>query len=191
MKLDRSFYARKTTEVARDLLGKYLVHRIVVLDGPTYSIEGMIVETEAYDGVEDRAAHASHGITPRSKPLFGEVGHAYVYLIYGTNFCFNAVAHPPGEVGAVLFRAAELSGDRKDKYKAASGCGRLCKAFQISKLDNTEDLTGNSLWLEDRGLVVKDKDVAITPRVNVDYAGEWAKKKWRYYIKGNKAVSRP
>src|SRR6266545_1043522 len=96
--LKRSFYGRSTVEVARDLLGKLLVHG---------EAAGIIVETEAYLGADDLAAHSARGITPRTRVVFGPPGHAYVYFIYGRYECLNVVAEPEGKPGCVLIRAVE------------------------------------------------------------------------------------
>src|SRR5271167_476767 len=141
MALARSFYHRPTIEVARDLLGKVLVH------GPT---AGIIVETEAYLGGDDLAAHSARGITPRTRVIFGPPGHAYVYFIYGMYECLNLVAEPEGQPGCVLVRAIEpLAGiatmrRRRPAAKRledlASGPGKLTLALDITRKQNGADL---------------------------------------------------
>jgi DNA-3-methyladenine glycosylase len=164
--LGRGFYQRATVTVAKDLLGKYLVRR--TLRG---TVCGRIVETEAYDGPEDLACHSCHGKTERTKVMFGPAGHAYVYLIYGVHYCFNVVTKKPGS--AVLIRALE--------QKEASGPGKLCQWLEIDKKFNGWDLTqGRRLWIADAGGAVPK--IKSSPRIGVDYAGEWAQKPWRFFV---------
>jgi DNA-3-methyladenine glycosylase len=194
MKLDRSFYSRSTRTVARELLGKVLVRR---LNGRLLS--GMIVETEAYVGPHDLACHASKGRTARTEVMFSEGGVAYVYMIYGFYFCLNAVTEAEGYPAAVLIRAVEPLGNRAmmeyfrnqppKPTDIASGPGKLCMAMQIDRSLNGESLTGNRLWVEDRGLSVAR--IARSPRVGVDYAGVYRDKPWRFFVSGNPHVSRP
>ena len=193
MKLPRSFYEQSTLEVARQLLGKYLVRKHV--DGTTV---GKIVETEAYVGPEDKACHASKGRTPRTKVMFGQAGHAYVYLVYGFHHMLNIVTESVDFPAAVLIRAVEpvqgvelMQMRRKDETlrNLASGPGKLCQAFAIDRALNGDDLCGKLLYLEDRGEVVSK--VVTMPRIGVDYAGEWKNKPWRFLIKGNQFVSKP
>jgi DNA-3-methyladenine glycosylase len=171
--LPRAYFNRPTITVARSLLGKYLVRAI---DGRT--IAGQIVEVEAYVGPEDKACHASKGRTLRTDVMFGPGGVAYVYLIYGMYHCFNVVTEREEFPSAVLIRAIEIDEELID------GPGRLCRALQIDRRLNRADLTtGESLWFEDRGAVVKKGDVLAHPRVGVDYSGEWAKKLWRFRLR--------
>src|SRR5881396_1200060 len=140
-----SFYARRTLTVARDLLGKHLVREI---SGTTRS--GRIIEVEAYVGPHDRACHASKGRTQRTEVLFGPPGVAYVYLIYGMYHCLNVVTEREEFPSAVLIRAIEIDGELID------GPGRLGRTLQIDRRLNRADLTtGESLWFEDRGALVK------------------------------------
>jgi DNA-3-methyladenine glycosylase len=169
MKLEREFYAQPCLEVARALIGKHLVHR-----AGRKRLEGRIVETEAYIGVEDQACHARFGPTKRSKPLFGPPGHAYVYLIYGMYDCFNVVTEPDGRPAAVLVRALEPGPGVAGK---TDGPGKLCRALGISRAHNQLDLTGTHLWIEDRGGA--QPAIVATPRIGIDYAGEWAARPWR------------
>jgi DNA-3-methyladenine glycosylase len=193
VKIPRSFYEQPTLDVARRLLGTYLVRRHG--DGTTV---GRIVETEAYVGPDDRACHASRGRTPRTQVMFGRAGHAYVYLIYGFHHMLNIVTEAVDFPAAVLIRAVEpwkgieLMAERrgtKDRRNLASGPGKLCQAFAIDRALNGGDLCGRELYLEDRGEPAP-KFIA-TPRIGVDYAGEWMHKPWRFVIHGNEFVSRP
>jgi DNA-3-methyladenine glycosylase len=192
-KLGREFYRRPTLEVAESLLGKVLVRR---LNGR--KLAGKIVETEAYIGQEDLACHASRGKTPRTWILFEPGGCAYVYMIYGIYFCLNVVTETEGYPAAVLIRAIEplshtsvmrelRKGPGRD-HDIGSGPGKLCMAMAIDKALNGEDLSGNTLWIEDRKLEVGP--VGTTPRIGVDYAGDYRNKPWRFYVRGNPHVSR-
>ena len=126
MKLDRQFYNRDTILVARELLGKQLVH---IVAGAVKRV-GRIVETEAYLGPHDLAAHSVRGRTKRTEPMFGPPGHAYVYLIYGIYYCMNVVTEPEGHASAVLLRALEPVRNLEGKTK---GPGLLCQAMGIDK----------------------------------------------------------
>ena len=171
--LPRIYFNRPTLTVARSLIGKYLVRAI---DGRT--LAGKIDEVEAYVGSEDRACHASKGRTQRTEVMFGPPGVAYIYLIYGMYHCLNVVTEREEFPSAVLIRAIELDGALID------GPGRLCRAMQIDRRLNRVDLTiGESLWFEDRGKLVERRDVGVHPRIGVDYAGEWAKKPWRFRLR--------
>ena len=182
MKLPRAFYARDTRAVAKDLLGKALVH----LDGGVRRA-ARIVETEAYHGPSDLASHARFGPTPRAAIMFGPPGVAYVYLIYGRSHCMNVVTGPEGFPSAVLLRAAEpLEGC----LHSTTGPGNLCRALAIRREDdNGRDLSGDVLFLEDAA--PPGEPVVAARRVNVDRAGPWAEKRWRYALAGNPWVSRP
>jgi DNA-3-methyladenine glycosylase len=171
--LSRTYFNRPTVTVARSLIGKYLVRAI---DGRI--LAGKIVEVEAYVGPEDKACHASKGRTKRTDVMFGPGGVAYVYLIYGMYHCLNVVTEREEFPSAVLIRAIEIDGE------LINGPGRLCRALQIDRRLNRVDLTiGESLWFEDRGALVKRGDVEAHPRIGVDYAGEWAKKPWRFRLR--------
>ena len=172
--MPRRFYARPTVEVARALLGACLVHRDRV---------GRIVETEAYLGLDDLAAHASRGRTDRTRVLFGPPGHAYVYLIYGMYECLNLVAEPDGTPGCVLIRALEpVRGLRGP----ASGPGRLTRAMGISRRHNGCDVTQGPLVVR-APLDPEPFSVAVTPRVGITRCADWP---LRFYIEGNAFVSR-
>lgn len=171
--LSRRYFGRPTVQVARSLIGKYLVR---VIDGRT--LAGKIIEVEAYVGSQDKACHASKGKTQRTEVLFGPAGVAYVYLIYGMYHCLNVVTEREEFPSAVLIRAIDIEG------KLIDGPGRLCRALQIDRCLNRVDLTtGESLWFEDRGKLVESRDVGAHPRIGVDYAGEWAKKPWRFRLR--------
>lgn len=182
MKLTRDFYRNDTKSVARKLLGKHLV-----LKAGGDERRGRIVEVEAYVGAHDLAAHSSKGITPRTRVMYGPPGHAYVYLIYGIHHCLNLVTEPEGHGAAVLLRALEpISGIDGD----TRGPGRLCKALGIDRSFNGADLLGDVLFVEDSGTEQEESDVVATPRIGVDYAGEWALRPLRFYLRGNSWVSR-
>jgi len=169
-------------------------------------VAGRIVETEAYGGAEDRASHARAGLTARTAPMFGAPGHAYVYLVYGMHECLNVVAHPPGAAGAVLLRALEpqtglelMRRRRARPHDAAericAGPARLCQALAVDRRFSGHDLTVvDELWLspppDDRKLDAED--VAVGRRIGVGYSGdEWASRPWRFWLRGNRSVSRP
>lgn len=185
--LPRSFYARPAQEVARDLLGKILIH------GPA---AGRIVEVEAYLGASDPAAHAFRGLTPRTRVLFGDPGHAYVYLIYGMYECLNLVAEPAGSPGCVLIRALEpLAGIEAMRercpsggaiHRLASGPGKLTRAMGIDRGHNGVDVTAGPLRLESDGWI--PPATAVSPRIGIRAAADWP---LRFYVEGNPAVSLP
>jgi DNA-3-methyladenine glycosylase len=190
--LKREYYKQGTIEVAKSLLGKILLH-----DAPEGETVGRIVETEAYLGPEDQAAHSSGGRrTARNEVMYGEKGHAYVYFIYGMYFCFNITTGIfVGKPEAVLLRALEpISGQdlmikrRGTKINLTNGPSRLCIAMGITKLQNQFDLTTSPLYIED-AKEISSSDIVKTTRVGVDYAGEWKNKTWRFYIKENSFVS--
>jgi DNA-3-methyladenine glycosylase len=164
------------------MLGKLLVHHST--EGKR---AGRIVEVEAYVGAEDRANHASRGRTPRTAVMFGPPGHAYVYLIYGMHYCFNAVTEREGYPAAVLVRALEPV---ENVSLPTNGPGRLCRAMGIDRHLDGADLTDNVLLLADDGIRVPAWDVVQAPRVGVAFAGEWAALPWRFYVRGNPFVSR-
>ncbi len=179
--LPRAYFNRPTITVARSLVGKYLIRCI---DGR--EIAGKIIEVEAYVGSQDKACHASKGRTQRTEVMYGPGGVAYVYLIYGMYHCLNVVTEREEFPSAVLIRAVEIDGELID------GPGRLCRALQIDRRLNRVDLTsGESLWFEDRRVLVKGGDVVAHPRIGVDYAGEWAKKPWRFRLCKVTAPTRP
>jgi len=171
--LPRVYFNRPTVTVARSLIGKYVVREI---DGRI--LAGKILEVEAYVGPQDKACHASKGRTQRTEVLFGPPGVAYVYLIYGMYHCLNVVTEREEFPSAVLIRAIEIDGELID------GPGRLCRSLQIDRRLNRADLTtGEFLWFEDRRASVERRKVEAHPRIGVDYAGEWAKKPWRFRLR--------
>lgn len=180
--LPRSFYDRDTKLVARELLGKHLVH---VTPGGTRI--GRIVEVEAYLGEHDLAAHSSKGRTERTKIMFGPPGHSYVYLIYGMHHCMNVVTEGEGHASAVLLRALEPV---QALLGSAKGPGLLCRAMEIDRRLNGHDLLNGNFFITDPGL---DPSIRIVkrPRIGVDYAKHWAKRHLRFYIKGSPFVSKP
>jgi DNA-3-methyladenine glycosylase len=181
-KLPRSFYDRDTVVVARDLLGKCLVLR----SGDRERI-GRIVEVEAYLGSHDLAAHSSRGLTERNKVMFGPPGYAYVYLIYGMYFCMNVVTEREGHASAVLLRAIEPV---KNVEGRTQGPGLLCRAMRIDKRLNGHDLLSAEFYLAEPA-DSKPSVIVKRPRVGVDYAGHWARRHLRFYLKGNPFISRP
>lgn len=194
-KLRREFFARDTHAVARALLGKLLVRQI-----HDTTMSGRIVEVESYLGERDAASHASRGRTPRTEVMFGPAGYAYVYFIYGMYHCFNIVTEDPGVAAAVLVRALEpvkgveqMQAWRKndDIKLLTSGPGRLCQALAIDRSFSGEDLVrGQELWVADDGGRVAQRDIVVTTRVGVDYAGADALRPWRYYVKSSPFVSK-
>lgn len=180
-KLPRAFYARDTITVARELLGKYLVR----VTGAVERI-GKIVEVEAYLGPHDLASHSSKGRTRRTEVMFGPPGCAYVYLIYGMHHCTNVVTEPEGSGSAVLLRALEPISNVDSRTQ---GPALLSKAMHIDR-----SLTGHDLLSDDFYLAEPPEpaafDIVFTPRIGVDYAGEWADEPLRFYIAGNPFVSR-
>jgi DNA-3-methyladenine glycosylase len=201
--LERSFFERTTDEVARDLLGVW-----VIRSTPEGLSGGPIVETEAYGGPEDLASHARAGLTRRTTPMFGECGHAYVYLVYGMHECLNVVAYSGAAAGAVLIRALEpvvgVDDIRRRRGRPTdpadrlcSGPAKLCQGLGVDRSLDGHDLTlGEGLWLarleSDSGVRVQSEtQIESGPRVGVGYAGVWAAKPWRFWVAGNRSVSRP
>jgi DNA-3-methyladenine glycosylase len=182
--LTRSFYERSTVEVARDLLGKLLVHE---------ETAGMIVATEAYLGGEDLAAHSARGITPRTRVIFGPPGHAYVYFIYGMYECLNLVAEPEGKPGCVLIRALEpvrgieYMQQRRPRAHGirglTSGPGKLTTAMGITRALNGVDVTRGKLVVRDWR---SGFDVGVTRRVGIRQCVDLP---LRFLIRGNPFVS--
>jgi len=192
LKLPRSFYEQSTIEVAKQLLGKYLVRK-----HPAGSTIGRIVEAEAYIGPQDLACHASKGRTKRTEVMFGPAGHAYVYYIYGFYNMLNLVTESKDYPAAVLIRAVEpvegielMESRRRNRvlHNLASGPGKLCQAFDIDRALNGADLCGNVLFVEDRG--EPPPKFQAKPRIGVDYAGKWKDKPFRFLIRGSEFVSK-
>ena len=180
-KLPRSFYGRDTIAVARELLGKWLVHA-----ARGEERVGKIVEAEAYLGPHDLAAHSSKGLTERTKVLFGPPGHAYVYLIYGMYYCMNVVTEREGHGSAVLLRALEPI---KNLTGRTEGPGLLCQAMHIDKRLNAHDLLSDNFFIA-APPDVEPFAIVKAPRIGVNYAGRWAGRHLRFYIKGNAFISR-
>lgn len=180
-KLPRQFYDRDTTLVARELLGKLLVHQA----GGVIRV-GKIVETEAYLGEHDLAAHSSKGRTRRTEIMFGPPGYAYVYFIYGMYYCVNVVTERAGHASAVLLRAVEPV---KNLEGRTSGPGLLCRAMKIDKALNGHDLLSDDFFIA-APETVEEIPIVKGPRIGVDYAKHWARRHLRFYLKGNPHVSR-
>jgi DNA-3-methyladenine glycosylase len=180
-KLSRRFYNRDSVAVAQELLGMNLVH---VSDG--VKRVGRIVEVESYLGPHDLASHASKGRTARTEVMFGPPGHAYVYMIYGLHYCMNVVTGPEETATAVLLRALEPVLNVTGR---TCGPGLLCKAMNISLRQNRCDLTGDSLYVEAPARVVRGS-IVKRRRIGVDYAGSWANRLLRFYLKGSSCISR-
>ena len=184
-KLTRAFYARDALVVAQELLGLHLVR----VQGGVRQV-GRIVETEAYQGPEDLAAHSAGGRrTPRTETMFGPAGHAYVYLIYGMHHCLNVVTGARDVPHAVLIRALEPI---QNVEVRTQGPGLLCRALGIDRSHDALDLLGEELFIE------RPPRTALRPvipgagaRIGVDYAGAWAKKPWRFVDRSSTFLSRP
>lgn len=190
-RLNRAFYARPTVQVARELLGKLIVHK---LNGHT--LAGKIVEAEAYLGNGDQAAHAARGVTNRTKVLFGPPGHAYVYFIYGMYECLNLVCEPEGTAGCVLIRALEPAAGIEEMQRRrpaarrlrdlASGPGKLTLAMGITREHYGRDVTRGDLQV--RELVnARPPEIVATTRVGISVSQDLP---LRFYIKDNEFVSR-
>jgi DNA-3-methyladenine glycosylase len=180
--LNRRFYDRDTTVVAQELLGKFLVR---VVRG--VARVGRIVETEAYLGPHDLAAHSARGLTERTKTMFGPPGHAYVYMIYGMYFCMNVVTEREGHASAVLLRALEPV---ENVTARTQGPGLLCRALGIDRRLNGHDLLSDNFFIGEDAKACKIS-IVKRPRIGVDYAGAWAGRLLRFYIRGNPFVSKP
>ncbi|PYS32606.1 MAG: DNA-3-methyladenine glycosylase [Acidobacteria bacterium] len=195
-KLAREFYTRSDVlEVARDLLGK----RLVVPNRSGVRVAGIIVETEAYRGPEDKASHAYNGRrTRRTETMYGVGGTAYVYFVYGMYHQFNVVTSVEDIPHAILVRAVEpvegLDIIRRRRpgrfeHELTSGPGRLCVAMGIDRRLDKADVLGDRVWIEE-GVTVSGRQIARGPRIGIDYAEEWVKKPWRFWIRDNPFVSR-
>lgn len=196
--LPRAFFDRSVHEVARDLLGMIVVRTLRDGAGQTARRAGRIVEVEAYDGPRDLACHASKGRTDRTDVMFGEAGHAYIYLIYGMHLCLNVVTGPIDYPSAVLIRALEpiegvegMRPGRGPTARIASGPGRLTRALGVDLSMNRADLCAHGPIVVESGAPTPDPDVVRGPRIGVEYAGVWARKPWRLGVRGSAALSRP
>lgn len=195
-KLPQAFYEKDdVVQISRDLLGKYLFTNV---DGIVTG--GMIVETEAYNGRCDKACHAFNKKTKRTAIIYDEGGKAYVYLCYGIHYLFNVTTNVEGKADAILVRGIEpvegldIMLERRNMQKIlprlTAGPGVLSQALGISKEQYGEPLTGESIWIEDRGVELSESEIRVSKRIGVDYAGEDALLPWRFYIKDNKWVSK-
>lgn len=181
-RLPRPFYDRDTVTVAQELLGKHLVHVVAGVERV-----GRIVEVEAYLGPHDLAAHSARGLTQRTKVMFGPPGYAYVYLIYGMHWCMNVVTQAEGQASAVLLRAVEPV---KNIEGRTQGPALLCKAMGIDGTLNGHDLLGDDLFVRDAPSPSPIR-IVKKPRIGVDYAGHWARRLLRFYVRGNPFISKP
>jgi DNA-3-methyladenine glycosylase len=198
LKLPASYYTgNDVVAIAKNLIGKYLFTQF---DGLITG--GYIVETEAYNGVVDKASHAyGNRFTPRTSTMFEDGGIAYVYLCYGIHEMLNVVTSVGGQPHAVLIRAIQptigldVMQARRNmaviKPNITMGPGSVAKALGISRKINGISLQSDTLWLEDQGLTFPDDAIAAVPRVGVDYAGDDALLPYRFYVKGNVYVSKP
>jgi DNA-3-methyladenine glycosylase len=189
--LPRAFYAGPVLDVARACIGKILVHR-----APEGTTAGRIVESEAYRGPEDLAAHSAGGRrTRRTEVMFGAAGHAYMFLLYGMHWAFNIVAAQEGEPHVVLVRALEpvhglglmsaRRGVAETRVTLTNGPGKVCSALGLTGAHYGEDLCGGRVFLVEGA----SGAVATSPRINIEYAGAWVKEPWRFYEQGNRYVS--
>ena len=197
MKLPVKFYTRENTlTVARDLLGKLLV----VQDENGERVSGMIVEVEAYLGMEDKGAHSYGGRrTARNEITYAEGGHVYVFFVYGMYYQLNLVTGPAGQPHVCLIRAVEpvegietmrkRRGKKMPDKNLTSGPGKLCIAFGIDRSLNGEHLLGDKIWVEEYKNFAK-KDIATGKRIGIDYAEEFAEMPWRFWVKGNPYISK-
>lgn len=177
--LGRAFFAREAEIVARELLGKVLVHCV---RGRIY--QARLVETEAYVGPHDLACHAAKGRTKRTEVMFGPAGHAYVYLVYGMYELLNIVTGHDGHAQAVLLRAAEPIG----WTASLSGPGKLTRAMKITRADNGRDMTAGKLFVVDDQ--TRKPRIVATPRIGVDYAQHWKDAPLRFVDADSAAISR-
>ena len=195
MKLPRDFYTRPDVlEVARDLLGK----KLVVPNRNGSRVSGIIVETEAYRGPEDRASHAFAGRrTNRTETMYGRGGTAYVYFVYGMYNQFNVVTNVEDIPHAILVRALEPSEGLdiirrrrpgRSEYEWTSGPGRLCLALGIDRKLDKADLLGDRVWIEE-GVSISPRQIARGPRVGIDYAESWVSKPWRFWVRAPRSES--
>lgn len=190
--LDRAWFDRPAMTLARDLLGCRLVH-----DAEAGTVGGRIVETEAYRGPEDLAAHSARGRTARNAVMFGPPGFLYVYLIYGIHHCLNVVAGPGEKPEAVLIRALALDegldlararrGAVAAAHRLASGPGNVARAVGVDRAYNGLDLLSGPVRIE---AGARRSRVVRGPRVGVDYAGAWAARPMRFWIADDPHVSR-
>ena len=168
MRLNRKFFNRNTVDVAKELLGKYLIRKV---NGKI--IKAKIIETEAYCGTRDLACHASKGSTPRTKVMFGPAGFTYIYLIYGMYHCLNIVTEKEGYPAAVLIRGVGN----------IIGPGKVCRELKIDRGLNNIDITkSKEIWIENLDDQIDPRQIKKGKRIGVDYAGKWKDKLWRFYL---------
>ena len=197
-KLGNSFYRRNNVvQIAMELLGKVICRKV---DG--YISKGLITETEAYSGENDKACHAHLGrFTKRTATMYESGGVAYIYLCYGIHHLFNIVTNEQGKADAVLVRAVEpiigidfMKENRSVRgkdIKLAAGPGKLTQALKISKELNGENLVDSDvLWIEEGETQIQTNDIVSSKRIGIDYAEEDADLLWRFYLKENNSVSR-
>ncbi|MDP2676702.1 MAG: DNA-3-methyladenine glycosylase [bacterium] len=187
-RLKRHFFTKNAFTVSKNILGKFLVRKLP--NGKT--LRGKIVEVEAYPGPEDRASHAQ-GMkrTKRNQAEYLMGGHVYIYLVYGMYWDFNIVTGPADHPQCFLIRAIEP--ENNSNIPQTNGPGKLCRYFALDKSLYGEDVTiSKKIWFEDGKEKVLPKNIVATARIGIDYAGpHWARRKLRFYIKDNKAVSKP
>ena len=191
--LTRQFYRPNALHVGPRLLGKLLCHRT-----PQGLLAARIVEVEAYCGEKDLASHARAGLTPRTRAMYGPPGHAYMFLLYGMHWAFNVVVGPVGTPHAVLVRAVEpivgadamaaRRGMTPGARSISNGPGKLCAAMGLDGAHYGADLCNAELFV---AASPRRGAVAVSPRINVDYAGPWASKPWRFFLSGHRCVSVP
>lgn len=197
-KLKRNFFTQPTLKVAKDLLGKYIIHKV-----GGKKIIGKIVETEVYIGQQDKASHAYLPLhlrksgcegkkTKRNEAEYLIGGHIYIYLVYGMYWQLNISTYKEGKPECVLIRAVEPILVKSNIEKLANGPGKLCRFLKISGKNYGLDVCkSDKIWLEDRGEKIKPAQIKAAPRVGIDYAGPyWSKIKWRFYIKDTIFVSK-
>lgn len=191
MKVDKEFYLCDGLQLSRKLIGKVLCRQT-----DSGLLRARIIETEAYMGSGDKAAHASKGKTNRTSVLFEEGGKAYIYLIYGMYCCLNISANIAEVPDCVLIRSAEpldgvqqmcMNRNTENLFNLCSGPGKLCQAFSLTKHDNATDLDSDRLWIEDDGFTVDM--IAVSKRINIDYAQEAIDFPWRFYIPESRYLS--
>ena len=198
MKLNSDYYLNEDViSLAKDLLGKVLYTKI---EGEITA--GVITETEAYFGIKDKASHAfGSRRTARTETMFAQGGIAYVYLCYGIHNLFNVVTSAKDNPNAVLVRSIEpligveiieeRRGMPRNKAAISSGPGSAAKALGIDRKFNAKDLSGDEIWIEDHQIYFNPDQISISPRVGVAYAQEHALLPLRFFVKGNKYVSKP
>jgi DNA-3-methyladenine glycosylase len=183
--LARGFFDRPTLEVARELLGKFLVRRY-----RDKELRLLISEVEAYDGPHDRASHASRGLTPRTRVMFGPAGIFYVYFTYGMHWLLNVVTGPPGYPAAVLIRGGVIPATEGAGPKPVNGPARVTKYLHVgASLNAKPACPATRLWLEHRGVEVAPGLITASKRIGVDYAGEWKDRLYNFRLTDSSLVA--